>query len=69
MNAVASSVASTVKSLAVPSSWIAAMPCGMESWRKPAVLEKTRTFESGSAAASTVTVPVIVPGWTSHRNV
>ena len=58
-----------VKPLAAPSCWIAAMPCGMESWRKPAVLEKTSTFSSGSApGSSTVTEPVI-RAWTWHRNV
>ncbi len=31
VNAVASSVAVTVKLLAAPSDWIAAMPCGIES--------------------------------------
>ena len=36
------------------------MPCGIESWRKPPVLENTSTFSSGSAS-STVTVPVM-PG-------
>ena len=51
MKAPASSVASTVKSLAAPSCWIAAMPAGIESCRKPAVLEKTRA-RNGSAAAA-----------------
>jgi hypothetical protein len=69
LNAVLSSVASTVKSLAVPRAWSAAIPCGIESCRKPAVSEKTRIFSSGSAGASaTVTEPVIEP-CTSHRNV
>jgi hypothetical protein len=43
VNAAASSVASTVKPLSAPSCWIAAMPAGIERWRKPAVFEKTRT--------------------------
>jgi hypothetical protein len=38
-----SSVAVTVKLLAAPSSRINAMPCGIASCRKPAVLENTRT--------------------------
>jgi hypothetical protein len=44
VNCAESSVATTVKPLAAPSDWIAAMPCGIESWRKPPVLEKTRTL-------------------------
>ncbi len=40
----ASSVAVTEMPAGAPSSFSAAMPSGMESWRKPAVLEKTRTF-------------------------
>ncbi|GAB1516082.1 hypothetical protein JCM33774_81250 [Actinophytocola sp. KF-1] len=28
------------------------MPSGMESWRKPVVLEKTRALKAGSAAAA-----------------
>ncbi len=44
VNCPASSVAVTVMPAGVPSSFRAAMPSGMESWRKPAVLEKTRTF-------------------------
>ena len=36
------------------------MPCGIESWRKPAVLENTSTFSSG-ASSSTVIDPVM-PG-------
>jgi hypothetical protein len=43
VNAAASSVAATVKLLAAPRSRIAWMPCGIESCRKPAVLEKTST--------------------------
>jgi hypothetical protein len=50
LNAAPSSELSTVNPLATPSCWMAAMPVGMESCRKPAVLEKTRT-EKGSAAA------------------
>ncbi len=50
LNAAPSSEVSTVNPLAAPSCWMAAMPVGMESCRKPAVLEKTRT-EKGSAAA------------------
>ena len=38
-----SSDASTPKWLSVPSFLIAAMPAGIESWRKPVVLEKTST--------------------------
>ena len=44
VNAAASSVATTVKLLAAPSCWMAAMPWGMESCRNPAVLEKTSTW-------------------------
>ena len=43
VKAAASSVAVTVKPLAVPSCRMAAMPAGMESCRKPAVLENTST--------------------------
>ncbi len=46
----ASSVAVTENPFSVPSCWMAAMPAGIESWRKPAVLEKTRT-EYGSPGA------------------
>ena len=66
LNCVLSSVASTAKPLAAPSSWIAVMPAGIESCRKPAVSEKTSTLSSGSL--STVTVPVM-PLWNLHRNV
>ena len=45
---------------------MAVIPAGIESCRKPAVLENTRTFSSGSL--STVTVPVIAL-WNLHRNV
>ena len=70
LNCDESSVAVTAKSLAAPSAWIAAMPSSIESWRNPAVSENTSTFSSGSApASSTVTVPVIVVGWTSQTNV
>ena len=41
MNSDASSVASTCQFFCVPSDWTAAMPAGIESCRKPAVLEKT----------------------------
>ena len=68
MNAAPSSVVVTSKSLSSPRSWIAAIPAGMESWRKPAVLEKTRTFSSESAAAETVTEPVMF-GWSLQLNV
>ncbi len=44
VNAAASSVAVTVKPLAEPRSRIAWTPAGMESCRKPAVFEKTRTW-------------------------
>ena len=64
MNWAPSSVASTLKPLAAPSASIAAIPWGMESWRKPAVFEKTRTLSSGSS--STVTVPVM-PVWKRQR--
>ena len=66
VNWAASSVATTSKSLAVPSAWIAAMPCGIESWRKPPVLENTST--RSSAGASTVIEPVM-PVCSVHRNV
>ena len=70
MNCVESSVASTSKSLAAPSAWIAAMPSSIESCRNPAVSEKTSTFSSGSVPApSTVTVPDMIEPWTSQRNV
>jgi hypothetical protein len=59
VNCAESSVAVTLKSFCWPSCWIAAMPLGIESWRNPAVLEKTRTFSSASAAAETVTEPVM----------
>ena len=66
VNWAASSVATTVKPLAVPSAWIAAMPCGIESWRKPPVLENTST--RSSVGASTVIEPVM-PVCSVHRNV
>ena len=44
------------------------MPCGIESCRKPAVFENTSTFSSASAAAETVTDPVIA-GWIVQWNV
>ena len=50
VNAVASSVAVTVKLLAAPRSRIAWMPTAIESCRKPAVLQKTRTSYGVSAA-------------------
>src|SRR5689334_10739973 len=50
VNAAASSVAVTVKLLAAPSDWTAAMPVPIDEWRKPAVLEKTRTLYGASAA-------------------
>ena len=53
-----------MKPLAVPSAWIAAMPCGIESWRKPPVFENTST--RSSFGASTVTEPVM-PAWMSHK--
>ena len=69
MKTVLSSEASTVKPLAVPSAWIAAMPCGIESCRKAAVLEKTRTLSSVfGTGAWTVTEPVMFV-WILHRNV
>ena len=43
VKAAASSVAVTVKLFAAPRSRIAWMPAGIESCRKPAVLEKTST--------------------------
>ena len=66
MNCAPSSVASTVNPLAAPISVMAVIPAGIESCRKPAVLEKTSTLSSGSF--STVTVPVIAL-WNLHRNV
>ncbi len=50
VNAFASSVAVTVKLLAAPRSRISWMPCGIESCRKPAVLENTSTSYGASAA-------------------
>ena len=47
-------MAVTSKLCSCPSFWIAAMPSGMESWRKPVVLEKTRALNDGSAAAAAV---------------
>jgi hypothetical protein len=44
VKAAASSVASTAKLFAVPSSRIAWMPLGMDECRKPAVFEKTSTL-------------------------
>ena len=67
MNCVASSVAVTLKSFCWPSSWMAVIPAGMESWRKPAVLEKTRTLSSASWFV-TVTDPVMF-GWILQWNV
>ena len=52
VNAVESSVASTAKPLAAPICWIAAMPAGIESCRKPAVSENTSTLSSGAADAT-----------------
>ncbi len=73
VNCVESSVASTLKSFWAPSCSMAAMPAGIESCRKPAVLEKTRTFSSWSVGSLpspwTVTEPVIVVGCTSQRYV
>ena len=46
------SVALTEKPFARPRLLIAAMPAGMESWRNPAVLEKTRTWARGLGFAS-----------------
>ena len=69
MNWAASSVAVTVKPLAVPSAWIAAMPCGIESWRKPAVFENTSTLESWLAGASATVIEPVIPLWIVHRNV
>jgi hypothetical protein len=60
VNAPESSVASTVKLCSWPSFWIAAMPSGMESWRKPVVLEKTRALNDGSAAGAAVSACVAV---------
>ncbi|GAA3415769.1 hypothetical protein GCM10018952_41510 [Streptosporangium vulgare] len=45
-----SSVVSTAKLFSWPSFWTAAIPSGIESCRKPLVLEKTRTLKAGSAA-------------------
>ncbi|CAM5710785.1 hypothetical protein SALBM135S_05902 [Streptomyces alboniger] len=49
MKAPAFSVASTAKPLAAPSSLTVSMPVGIESCRKPAVLEKTRTLSPALA--------------------
>ncbi|CAO0825122.1 hypothetical protein SMICM17S_01935 [Streptomyces microflavus] len=43
VNWAADSVESTVMLVSLPISFSAAMPAGIESWRNPAVLEKTRT--------------------------
>ena len=51
VNWAASSVEVTVKPLAEPSCWIAAMPLGMDECRKPAVLLNTRTLVRGAAEA------------------
>jgi hypothetical protein len=69
VNWAASSVASTVKPLAVPSAWIAAMPCGIESCRKPAVLLKTRTLESVLAGVSETVIDPLIPLCTVQTNV
>ena len=50
VNAALSSVVSTAKLFSRPSFWTAAIPSGIESCRKPLVLEKTRTLKAGSAA-------------------
>src|ERR1700704_619193 len=47
---VSSSVASTVKLLAAPRVRMAWMPAGIESCRKPVVLEKTSTLNGAAAA-------------------
>ena len=54
MNAAASSVASTAKPFAAPSCWIAAMPAGIESCRKPAVLREHEHAKVGAACAGAV---------------
>ncbi len=66
---VLSSDASTAKPLAVPSAWIAAMPAGIESCRKAAVLEKTRTLSSVFGAAAWTVIDPVMPLWILHRNV
>ena len=48
LNLAASSVLSTAKPCSAPSASIAAIPCGIKSWRKPVVLEKTSTSNRGS---------------------
>ena len=50
MNRPSSSLAVTAKPLASPIFLIASAPTGMESWRKPEVLENTRTEKAGSPA-------------------
>src|SRR5690349_6374697 len=39
-----------VKPLAAPSAWIATIPAGIASWRKPAVLENTSASNGATAA-------------------
>ena len=72
MKTAASSVAVTLKSFAVPSASMAAMPAGMEAWRNPAVLEKTSTSKRPSptgGAASASTWPVEEAGSSCGRHV
>ena len=57
-----SSLSSTSKLPASPIALISVRPAAMASaWRKPVVREKTSTSKRGTAAPSTVTVPVMPP--------
>jgi hypothetical protein len=51
----ASSVLSTAKPWSAPSALMAAIPCGIESWRKPVVFEKTRTANLGCVPSASAT--------------
>jgi hypothetical protein len=55
------SVALTEKPFARPRLLIAAIPAGIESWRKPAVLEKTSTWARGFGFASGSSEQAISP--------
>lgn len=62
VNLVLSSVVSTAKLFCWPSCCTAAMPSGIESCRKPVVLEKTSTLKSGAAAAAVVVAASALTG-------
>src|SRR5262249_23038927 len=44
-----------------PSAAMAAIPCGIEAWRKPAVLEKISTANRGSAISAATLSPADAP--------